>query len=110
VAGQSLRQSAITGAAGSRPCRQRIFASRLSRPGWPKVLARNGAAAVDGGPIGARSAFRRHPHEGVIMSDKSPRKANGKKQGKTLKEKQDAKKLKRNMQAGKSSNIPPTGH
>ncbi len=44
------------------------------------------------------------------MSDKSPRKANGKKQGKTLKEKQAAKKLKRTMRAAKASNIPPTGH
>lgn len=44
------------------------------------------------------------------MSDKSPRKSNGKKQGTTLKEKQTAKKLKRIMQAGKASSIPPTGH
>jgi len=44
------------------------------------------------------------------MSDKSPHKANVKKQGKTLKEKQTAKKLKRSMQAGRTSNIPPTGH
>ena len=43
------------------------------------------------------------------MSDKSPRKANGKKQGKTLKEKQTAKRVKRINQAGKTSNIPPTG-
>ena len=44
------------------------------------------------------------------MSDKSPRKGNVKKRGKTLKEKQTAKKLKRFMQAGRVSNIPPTGH
>jgi hypothetical protein len=44
------------------------------------------------------------------MSDKSPRKANGKKQGKTLKEKQAAKKAKRIQQAGHISNVPPTGH
>ena len=37
------------------------------------------------------------------MSDKSPRKGNVKKQGKTLKEK-------RNQQAHRTSNIPPTGH
>jgi hypothetical protein len=44
------------------------------------------------------------------MPDKSPRKTNRKKQGKTLKEKQIAKKVKRTLQAGKASNIPPTGH
>lgn len=44
------------------------------------------------------------------MSEKSPRKTNTKKQGKTLKEKQTAKKVKRLMQAHRTSNIPPTGH
>jgi len=44
------------------------------------------------------------------MADKSPHKANGKKQGKTLKEKQTAKRLKRITQAVRVSNIPPTGH
>jgi hypothetical protein len=44
------------------------------------------------------------------MSDKSPRKANGKKQGKTLKEKQAAKKAKRIQQAGHISHVPPSGH
>jgi hypothetical protein len=48
--------------------------------------------------------------EGVLMANKSPRKANGKKQGKTLKEKQTAKRLKRIQQAVRTSNIPPTGH
>jgi hypothetical protein len=48
--------------------------------------------------------------EGVVMANKSPRKANGKKQGKTLKEKQTAKRLKRIQQAVRTSNIPPTGH
>jgi hypothetical protein len=48
--------------------------------------------------------------EGVPMADKSSRKANGKKQGKTLKEKQTAKRLKRIKQAVRTSNIPPTGH
>jgi hypothetical protein len=48
--------------------------------------------------------------EGVLMANKSPRKANGKKQGKTLKEKQTAKRLKRIQQAVMTSNIPPTGH
>jgi hypothetical protein len=43
------------------------------------------------------------------MADKSPRKANRKKQGKTLKDKQTAKKVKRILQAGKTSNIPSTG-
>jgi hypothetical protein len=43
------------------------------------------------------------------MSDKSPRKANVRKQGKTLKEKQAAKKMKRIEQSGKTSHIPPTG-
>jgi hypothetical protein len=44
------------------------------------------------------------------MSDKSPRKDNVKKHGKTLKEKQAAKKQKRILRAGRVSNIPPTGH
>jgi len=44
------------------------------------------------------------------MSDKSPRKANRKKQGKTLKEKQAAKREKRIQQEGHISNVPPTGH
>jgi hypothetical protein len=48
--------------------------------------------------------------EGIVMANKSPRKANSKKQGKTLKEKQTAKRLKRVQQAAKTSNIPPTGH
>jgi hypothetical protein len=47
---------------------------------------------------------------GVVMANKSPQKANGKKQGKTLKEKQTAKRLKRIQQAVRTSNIPPTGH
>jgi hypothetical protein len=45
--------------------------------------------------------------EGVAMSNKSPQKGNVKKQGKTLKEKRAAKKLKH---ADKPSLIPPTGH
>jgi hypothetical protein len=49
-------------------------------------------------------------NEGVTMSDKSPRKANEKKQGKTLKEKQTAKKMKRIKQEGHVSTVPPTGH
>jgi hypothetical protein len=44
------------------------------------------------------------------MSDKSPRKDGGKKQGKSTKEKQVAKRLKRDTQSGKSSTVPPTGH
>jgi hypothetical protein len=44
------------------------------------------------------------------MANKSPQKANGKKQGKTLKEKQTAKRMKRIKQAERTSNIPPTGH
>jgi hypothetical protein len=44
------------------------------------------------------------------MSDKSPHKANAKKQGKTLKEKRTAKKTKKNKQADNASIIPPTGH
>jgi hypothetical protein len=43
------------------------------------------------------------------MTDKSPRRVNRKKQGKTLKEKQTAKKVKRILEAGKKSNIPSTG-
>ena len=48
--------------------------------------------------------------EGILMANKSPRKTNGKKVGKTLKEKQTAKREKRITQAGKASNIPPTDH
>jgi hypothetical protein len=44
------------------------------------------------------------------MANKSPRKTSGKKQGKTLKEKQTAKRLKRIQQTVRTSNIPPTGH
>ena len=44
------------------------------------------------------------------MSDKSPQKANAKKQGKTLKEKRAAKRMKKIKQAETTSNIPPTGH
>ncbi|MDY7084134.1 MAG: hypothetical protein SYR96_03420 [Actinomycetota bacterium] len=44
------------------------------------------------------------------MSGKSPRKNSEKKKGKTLKEKQHAKQIKRALQAGRTSNIPPTGH
>jgi hypothetical protein len=44
------------------------------------------------------------------MSKGSTSKANVKKKGKTLKEKQTAKRVKRGEQNGHSSNIPPTGH
>lgn len=44
------------------------------------------------------------------MSKDSTVKANIKKKGKTIKEKQTAKRLKREEQKGHSSNIPPTGH
>jgi hypothetical protein len=44
------------------------------------------------------------------MSGKSPRKTNEKKQGKTLKEKQTAKREKRIKENGQTSHIPPTGH
>jgi hypothetical protein len=44
------------------------------------------------------------------MADKSPRKGNGKKQGKTLKEKQDAKRAKRIKETTRTSIVPPTGH
>jgi hypothetical protein len=44
------------------------------------------------------------------MSEKSPRKGHEKKKGKTLKEKQYAKQVKRVMKAGRVSAIPPTGH
>jgi hypothetical protein len=47
---------------------------------------------------------------GSIMSKDSTTKANVKKKGKTIKEKQTAKRLKRNEQNGHASNIPPTGH
>jgi hypothetical protein len=44
------------------------------------------------------------------MSKGTTSKANVKKKGKTLKEKQAAKREKRDEQNGHSSNIPPTGH
>lgn len=44
------------------------------------------------------------------MSDKSPQKANAKKQGKTLKEKRVAKRMKRITRADTTSKVPPTGH
>jgi hypothetical protein len=47
--------------------------------------------------------------EGVAMAGKSPRKTNAKKQGKTLKEKQAAKKLEK-VKRRETSHIPPTGH
>jgi hypothetical protein len=43
------------------------------------------------------------------MAGKSPRKTNAKKQGKTLKEKQAAKKLDK-AKRREASHIPPTGH
>jgi hypothetical protein len=47
---------------------------------------------------------------GSTMSKDSTTKANVKKKGKTTKEKQTAKRLKRAEQNGHSSNIPSTGH
>lgn len=44
------------------------------------------------------------------MSKDSTTKANIKKKGKTTKEKQTAKRLKRDEKNGHSSAIPPTGH
>jgi hypothetical protein len=45
---------------------------------------------------------------GVMMSDKSPHKANSKKVGKTLKEKRAAKQAKTATKS--TTHIPPTGH
>jgi hypothetical protein len=47
--------------------------------------------------------------EGIIVSDKSPQKSNAKKQGKTLKEKRAAKRMKILKLADSTSKIPPTG-
>jgi hypothetical protein len=44
------------------------------------------------------------------MSKDPTTKANVKKKGKTIKEKQTAKRLKRDEQKGHTSNIPPSGH
>ena len=74
------------------------------RPGQPPAI-RGPVLAVDG-----RKHCRGAAREGILMANKSPRKTNGKKLGKTLKEKQTAKRMKRIKQAGKTSNIPPTGH
>jgi hypothetical protein len=43
------------------------------------------------------------------MSDKSPQKANAKKQGRTLKEKGAAKRMKLVMRGDRTSKVPPTG-
>jgi hypothetical protein len=43
------------------------------------------------------------------MSDKSPQKANAKKQGKTLKEKRAAKRMKKTRQTENRSHFPETG-
>lgn len=43
------------------------------------------------------------------MAGKSPRKSNAKKRGKTLKEKQAAKKLEK-AKRRETSHIPPSGH
>ena len=43
------------------------------------------------------------------MSDKSPQKSNAKKQGKTLKEKRAAKKMKILRLSDSTSKVPPTG-
>jgi hypothetical protein len=51
-----------------------------------------------------------HAAEGTFMSDKSPQKANVKKQGKTLKEKRAAKRMKRIRQADHRSNFPVDRH
>jgi hypothetical protein len=65
-------------------------------------------------PTIAAALQRRHQRkvstaEGVAMAGKSPRKSNAKKQGKTLKEKQAAKKLEKARRRD-TSHIPPTGH
>jgi hypothetical protein len=52
---------------------------------------------------------RHRTDEGATMAGKSPRKTNAKKQGKTLKEKQAAKKQDK-ARARETSHIPPTGH
>jgi hypothetical protein len=44
------------------------------------------------------------------MPEKSPQRDSAKKKGKTLKEKQTAKREKRTQQEGHNSKIPPTGH
>jgi hypothetical protein len=44
------------------------------------------------------------------MSSKSPQKANVKKQGRTLKEKRAAKKMKQTRLTDTASKVPPTGH
>jgi hypothetical protein len=57
-----------------------------------------------------RRAFTDPRQGGPIMSKDSTSKANVKKKGKTIKEKQAAKRLKRTQQNGHASNIPSTGH
>jgi hypothetical protein len=48
--------------------------------------------------------------EGAVMSSKSPQKDSAKKQGRTLKEKRAAKKMKQVRLADTVSKVPPTGH
>jgi hypothetical protein len=56
------------------------------------------------------NAYAPAPTKGLIMPDKSPQKDSAKKKGKTIKEKQTAKRDKRSQQEGNASKIPPTGH
>jgi hypothetical protein len=70
----------------------------------PLIDAAADAAAHQRGP-----QRRVSTSEGVDMAGKSPRKSNAKKQGKTLKEKQAAKKLEK-AKRRETSHIPPSGH
>jgi hypothetical protein len=71
------------------------FCDRL----WPDA-----GPIIEHGPVKRRREDR---IEGPPMSDKSPRKSNDKKQGRTLKEKRAAKKLKK---TDKPSPIIPPSH
>jgi hypothetical protein len=79
------------------------------------VIARAGRSVGSGcGTDSGSTARKLHVHRpfqgGSIMSKDSTTKANVKKKGKTIKEKQTAKRLKRDEQNGHSSSIPATGH
>jgi hypothetical protein len=65
---------------------------------------------IGGATVRLRRARSAGTGRGVIMSDRSPQKANAKKQGQTLKEKRAAKKMKKTRLADTASKIPPTGH
>jgi hypothetical protein len=77
--------------------------------GDPARTAGRAHAPAAGDQIRRAGPFADLRQERPIMSKDSTSKANVKKKGKTLKEKQTAKRVKRDEQAGHPSTIPTTG-